>query len=48
VGRLILGLVFVALGLCGSIAMFWPAFHAPPAVERWLLRMAITRPLMAI
>jgi uncharacterized iron-regulated membrane protein len=30
---LILGLVFVALGLSGSIAMFWPVFHEPPAVE---------------
>ncbi|MBV9548300.1 MAG: PepSY domain-containing protein [Alphaproteobacteria bacterium] len=30
---LILGVVFVAIGLSGSIAMFWPVFQAPPAVQ---------------
>ncbi len=30
---LILGIVFVAIGLSGSIAMFWPVFQAPPAVQ---------------
>ena len=30
---LILGLVFVAVGASGSIAMFWPVFQAPPAVQ---------------
>jgi uncharacterized iron-regulated membrane protein len=30
---LILGLVFVGLSLSGSIAMFWPVFHTPPAVQ---------------
>jgi uncharacterized iron-regulated membrane protein len=30
---LILGIVFVLIGLSGSIAMFWPVFQAPPAVQ---------------
>ena len=30
---LVLGIIFVLIGLSGSIAMFWPVFQAPPTVQ---------------